>query len=208
MKTNFKLQLLLALFVSLLVAVNLLGVKIITLLGISVSVGIFMMPIMFLITDIVEEVYGKKVALQFVYVGVISLLLVLAYTAVFVALPPHDRFLDMNEAYTSIFGVSLRMMVASIIAFFLAQMHDLWAFEFWKQKTNGKYLWLRNNLSTMVSQAIDTLLFMFIAFYGITPKFTVGFIISLAIPYYLFKIAFAALDTPFVYLGVKWLKKK
>jgi len=68
-------------------------------------------------------------------------------------------------------------------------------------------LWLRNNLSTIVSQFIDSTVFMFVAFYALTPKFTVAFIFSLIIPYYLFKVAFAVLDTPFVYLGVKWLKK-
>ena len=100
------------------------------------------------------------------------------------------------------------MIIASIIAFVVSQTHDVWAFEFWKKKTHGKMLWLRNNASTMVSQVIDTLLFMMIAFYGISDKFTFGFIITLAIPYYLFKIAFAALDTPFVYLGARWLKGK
>ena len=68
-------------------------------------------------------------------------------------------------------------------------------------------LWLRNNLSTMSSQAIDTLLFMFIAFYGINDKFTVSFILHLCLSYWLFKILLAALDTPFVYLLVKWLRK-
>ena len=63
------------------------------------------------------------------------------------------------------------------------------------------------NLSTIVSQLIDTFVFMMIAFYQLTPKFTFIFIIHLIIPYYLFKILFAIIDTPFVYLGVNWLKK-
>ena len=99
------------------------------------------------------------------------------------------------------------MIVASLIAFIVSQTHDIWAFDFWKKKFKGKYLWIRNNASTFVSQAIDTLLFMFIAFYGISDKFTVHFILQLSLTYWLFKITFAALDTPFVYLLVKWLKK-
>jgi len=95
-----------------------------------------------------------------------------------------------------------------LVAFTLSQTHDIWAFNFWKQKTKGRFLWLRNNLSTIVSQFIDSTIFMFIAFYAITPKFTVGFIFSLIIPYWLFKIAFAILDTPLVYAGVKWLREK
>ena len=206
MKTHLKLQILLGIFVGLLIGMNLLGGKITTLFGISVSVGIFMVPLTYLITDIVEEVYGKKIAKHFVLAGVIALIMIFFYTALCVWLEPHDRYTEMNDAYTSIFNGSLRIMVASVVAFLLAQFHDVWAFEFWKKKTKGKMLWLRNNLSTFVSQGIDTFVFMMIAFYHVTPKFTFGFIISLAIPYYLFKIGFAVLDTPFVYLGVKWLR--
>lgn len=203
---NLRLNILLGLFVGLLIGMNLLGVKITTLLGISVSVGIFMVPLTFLITDIVEEVYGKKVTTQFIIAGVITLVMVLLYSVLFIWLEPNERYI-YNEEYKTIFGASLRIMIASIVAFLLAQFHDLWAFNFWKKKTAGKALWLRNNLSTFVSQAIDTFVFMMIAFYQVAPKFDVAFIIQLAIPYYIFKIAFAVLDTPLVYLGVWWLKK-
>jgi len=204
---DLKLSLLLGLFTALLVAVNFLGIKVIPFFGVSTSVGIFLVPLTFLITDIVAEVYGKQLSRKFVLSGMISLVVVLVATAVFIELPPHERF-ENNEQYRTVFGASLRITAASLAAFGLSQFHDIWAFEFWKKKTEGKYLWLRNNLSTMVSQAIDTLVFMFLAFYMISPKFDALFILELAWPYYLFKIGFAALDTPLVYAGVKWLKKK
>ena len=206
MKKDFKLHLLLGLFCGLLVGMNLLGGKITSLFGISVSVAIFMAPLAFLITDIVEEVYGRKVTQSFVWAGMATIIIMFLYTALFVVLEPHTRY-SFNEEYKTIFGASLRMMIASVIAFFLAQTHDIWAFNFWKEKTKGRFLWLRNNLSTVVSQFIDSTVFMFIAFYALTPKFTMAFIFSLIIPYYLFKVLFAVLDTPFVYLGVKWLRK-
>jgi len=206
MKKDFKLHLLLGLFCGLLVGMNLLGGKITSLFGISVSVAIFMAPLAFLITDIVEEVYGRKVTQSFVWAGMATIIIMFLYTALFVILEPHARY-SFNEEYKIIFGASLRMMIASVIAFFLAQTHDIWAFNFWKEKTKGRFLWLRNNLSTVVSQFIDSTVFMFIAFYALTPKFTMAFIFSLIIPYYLFKVLFAVLDTPFVYLGVKWLRK-
>ncbi|MCK5849197.1 MAG: queuosine precursor transporter [Caldisericia bacterium] len=201
-----KLNILFALFIGLLVGMNLLGGKIVSIWGVSVSVGIFMVPLTFLITDMVAEVFGKKTAKQFVTCGVIVLVAIFLYTTLFTLLPPHERY-SFNNQYTIIFGSSLRMIIASIIAFMLSQYHDVFAFEFWKKKTNGKALWLRNNLSTITSQLIDTLLFMFIAFYRIAPQFTFWFVLQLCIPYYLFKILFAVLDTPFVYIGVKWLKK-
>jgi len=202
--SNSKLSFLLGLFVSLVIGMNLLGGKITELFGVSVSVAIFMVPLTFLITDIVAEVYGKEMSRRFVMIGVVSIVIMLGYVILSIALPAHERY-TLNAEYTAIFSSSIRIMVASVIAFFFSQLHDIWAFEFLKKKMDGKALWLRNNLSTFVSQAIDSLLFMFIAFYQVAPQFTALFIIELAIPYYLFKILFAALDTPFVYLGVHWL---
>ena len=206
MKSNFKLRLLLGVFISLIVGMNFLGAKLVSFFGISVSVAIFMLPFSFLITDMVAEVYGKKYSKEFVIIGEVVLVLMFFFSFLFVQLEPHERFV-FNQEYSLIFSSSLRIMAASAVAFFLSQLHDVWAFEFWKQKTGGKFLWLRNNLSTMVSQVIDTLVFMFLAFYQVTEKYDVGFIFELAIPFYLFKVLFAALDTPFVYLGVRWLRR-
>ena len=205
MTTNFRLNLLLGIFVGLIIGMNLLGGKIIDFFGVSASVGIFMVPITFLITDIVAEVYGKKAAQQFVNIGVIALVMIFIYTSIFINLSPNARFLA-NTEYRTIFGASLRIIIASIIAFIISQSHDVWAFHYWKKKTGDRFLWLRNNLSTIVSQAIDTLIFMTIAFYKITPQFDFAFIIKLAIPFYILKVIFALLDTPFAYLGVRWLK--
>ena len=200
-----KVMVLIGVFVTALVTANLLGTKITTLFGVSVSVGIFAYPLTFLVTDILEEVYGRRVAQRLIPVGIVTLLLMLALVLISTALPAAERYAS-NEAYRTIFGQSTRMSLASLVAFFLAQMHDVWAFAFLKAKTHGRALWLRNTLSTSVSQLIDTVLFMFIAFYQITEKFDVPFIISLIIPYWLFKMLFAVIDTPFVYAGVRWLR--
>lgn len=202
-----KTLILLGIFVSALIIANLLGTKITTIFGISVSVGIFAYPISFLCTDIIEEVRGKKITKQFIKSGMIALTMMFAWVALSVYLPPASRY-TLNTEYTAVFSNSMRMIIASLVAFTIGQYHDIWAFGFWKKKTKGKFLWLRNNLSTIFSQFIDTTIFMFIAFYGISPKFDVAFIIQLIIPYWLFKIAFAIIDTPLVYLGVKWLKKE
>ena len=189
-----------------LVAANLLGGKITTIFGISVSVAIFTYPLTFLVTDIISEVHGKAKGYSLVLSGMACLLILLLITYISIILPPNARYAD-NDSYVAVFQASLRFIIASVIAFILSQIHDIWSFHFWKEKTKGRSLWLRNNASTMVSQFIDTVVFMFIAFYQVSPKFDFAFMWHLIIPYYLFKVVFALLDTPFCYLGVKWLKK-
>lgn len=206
MNQHYKLTLVSSIFVAGLLSANLLGSKVTTIFGIAVSVGIFAYPLTFLMTDAIGEVYGKQKAKQVVWSALIAQILVLILVWVSIKLPPAGRY-HLNTEYVAVFSGSLRMIIASLIAFIVSQTYDIWAFEWFKKKTKGKMLWLRNNLSTMSSQAIDTLLFMFIAFYGINDKFTVSFILHLCLSYWLFKILLAALDTPFVYLLVKWLRK-
>lgn len=207
---EFKTNLLVALFIASLIASNLLGGKIseISLLAIPIvfSVGLIPFALTFPITDIITEVHGKKKAQEVIYIALAALIFVLIMTVIAVQLPFAERSWINAEQYTPVFEQSLRILIASIIAFFIAQMHDVFSFEFWRKKTNGKHLWLRNNASTIVSQAIDSTIFMFIAFYQVSPKYDVNFIISLIIPYYILKVGLAILDTPLVYVGVKWLK--
>lgn len=201
---DYKLQLLLTVFISSLLLGNLLGSKLISVLGVVTSVGFFGYPLTFLITDIVEEVKGKEVTRVFVHAGFLALCMAVVFVFFSTSFPPAAQYAS-NEAFNNVFSSSLRLIVASLTAFLIGQYHDLWAFNFWKQKTNGKHLWLRNNLSTIVSQLIDSLVFMFVAFYHQTPEMGVAFVFSMAMPYWALKIVFALLDTPFVYLGVRWL---
>lgn len=204
--TEKKTNILLGLFIGAIVAANLIGLKIANFGIFEASVGILVFPITFLVTDIIEEVHGKEKTKEFILIGFITLVFVLLIMTLAVLLPFAERSM-VKEEYTKIFGTTIRIFVASLTAFGFSQMHDVWAFNFWKKKTKGKFLWLRNNMSTIASQFIDTTLFMFIAFYAISPKFTVAYVFSLIIPYWLVKVLFALGDTPFCYLGVKWLKK-
>ncbi len=214
---KFKTNLLLGLFVASLIAANLIGSKIAKLGFIEFSVGIFAYPLTFLITDMIEEVHGKEKTKMFVWVGFICMTTVLLMTVLAVLLPYAPRSYVKSEQYNPVFGTSIRFFIASITAFVISQMHDIWAFNFWKQKTKGKFLWLRNNLSTIMSQLIDTIIFMFIALYYLpfsfipaalntSPKFNFAYMFILIIPYWTLKVVIAVFDTPFIYLGVKWLQ--
>ncbi|MBR5098901.1 MAG: queuosine precursor transporter [Spirochaetales bacterium] len=202
-----KRDLLFALFVASMVMVNTLGSKITTILGVRVSVGIFFVPVLFLTTDIIGEVFGRKEASRFVNMATIMLVLLFVMMSVCIAIRPNESW-DMQEQYAIVFGSSMRMTIASLVSFVVAQQLDVFMFSLWGKITKGKHLWIRNNMSTIVSQLIDTTIFEFIAFWHLTPKFTTAYIFSLILPYWLFKVVFALLDTPFCYLGVWWLSGK
>ncbi|MDP7180359.1 MAG: queuosine precursor transporter [Candidatus Woesearchaeota archaeon] len=216
-KLEKKTNLLLGLFVAAIIAANLLGSKITHLGFIEFSVGIFAFPLTFVITDIIEEVHGKAKTKEFVRVAFICVVFVLLMAVLAVSLPFADRSYVQAEQYNRVFGMSIRFFIASVTAFILSQTHDIWAFNFWKEKTKGKYLWLRNNLSTIISQLIDTVVFMFIALFYLpfdfipqilntSPKFTVAYLFALIIPYWLLKVVIAIVDTPAVYAGVYWMR--
>lgn len=200
-----RLTILTGLFVAFLIAMNVLGGKIIPLGPFSTSVAFLIVPWSFLVTDIVEEVYGKKKSKELIIAGVVSLVIFLGFILIFVALPPASRF-KQNEEYTAIFGTSARIVFASITAFLLSQFHDVWSF--WKLRafTKKRFLWFRTNVSTILSMVIDTFVFMFLAFYMLTPMFTFWFVIQMIIPYLIFKMIWGIMSTPLVYIGAKWLK--
>lgn len=201
-----KIFLLQIIFITSMILANVIGIKIVNIGPVAASIGTILVPISFLITDILSEVKGKKHVYNLVWFTVVALVFSYLFIQLSVIMAPADRFAETNSAFVTIFSGSARIFLASIVAFLISQFHDLWAFEFWKAKTKGRFLWLRNNLSTMVSQAIDTVIFMFLAFYQLTPQFDAAYVWELTIPYYILKIILAFLDTPFVYLGVKWLR--
>ena len=196
-----------ALYITSMVMVNTIGSKIIMLFGVRVSVGIFFMPALFLVTDIIGEVKGHKDATLFVRMSIFMLALLFVMTGISVKIAPHPSW-DLQSQYQQVFGMSMRMSLASLVSFAVSQTIDIKIFMLFKKISGGKRLWIRNNISTMTSQFIDTVIFMFIAFYQLTPTFTVSYVFALIIPYWIFKVVFALIDTPLCYLGVKWLSKK
>ena len=170
-------------------------IKLVDLFGIGATLGNIVYATGFLVTDILSENHGKKEATQAVWIGFFSLLaMTLIMTLALKFTPSADDF--AQPALETIFTVMPRLAFASMVAYLLSQGHDVWAFHFWKKRTQGKWLWLRNNASTMVSQLLDSVVFTTLAFYGTVPT---NVFWQLVISTYVLKFLVAALDTPFVY---------
>ncbi len=178
------------------------GVKLAVFLGLVVPAGTIAYSVTFPITDIVDEVYGKRRAVYIVWAGLAAEVAALALMYAETLLPPLEP--GMQERYLEVFTPQLRIVAASIVAYLASQHHDVWAFWKWREVTKGRHLWIRNNASTMVSQLIDSGLFVTVAFYGLFP---IDVIIEMIVSMWLFKVVIAALDTPFVYLGVALLSR-
>jgi queuosine precursor transporter len=204
MQRETRFFLLVALFVASVIAANLMGNKIAVFGFFDAAVGIMVFPLSYLALDVIQEVEGRETARRIVLATMAVLAYVLLITFIATQLPSAARDFYPEE-YNRIFGISVRVMVASLTAFLLAEFLDIEVFRALKEWTHRRMLWLRATGSTIVSQFIDTTVFMFLAFYGVTPKFTAMYIFTLVIPYWLLKCAVAILGTPFVYLGVRWL---
>ncbi|MCP3978238.1 MAG: queuosine precursor transporter [bacterium] len=192
-----------ALFVTLVVLTNTVGVKLFVLFGVTLPVSILWYPVTFLITDVVSEVFGARRARFLVVMGFAMSVLLLAGSVVGIALPTAPVY-PLEEDYRNIFGPVWRLLFGSMAAYLLAQMVDVQLFHFWKRLTRGRHLWLRNNASTMVSQLVDSVTVNMIFLYKNPTVFNgdLGDLIGIIVSVYLFKVAIAALDTPLCYLGV------
>ena len=206
MQRETKFYLLASLFVASVIAANLMGNKIAVFGFFDAAVGIMVFPLSYLALDVIQEVEGRETARRIVLATMAVLAYVLVVTYIATQLPSAARDF-YPEQYNLVFGISVRVMVASITAFLIAELLDIEVFRALKEWTHRRMLWLRATGSTVVSQFIDTTVFMFLAFYGVTPKFTALYIFTLVIPYWLLKCAVAIFGTPFVYLGVRWLGK-
>jgi uncharacterized integral membrane protein (TIGR00697 family) len=193
-----------ALFVTLVVLTNTVGVKLFTVGGVTLPVSIVWYPLTFLVTDIVSEIYGSRRARYLVLTGFAMSVLLLLVSLIGVALPAAS-FYPLDEDYRNIFGPIWRLLGASMVAYLLAQMIDVQLFHFWKRLTKGRHLWLRNNGSTMISQLVDTFAVNMIFLYGNSTVFqgTLGDLLGIILSAYLVKVAIAAADTPLCYLGVR-----
>jgi len=200
-----KLLVALAVYLTSLFAANTLGLKIMPFIfGSHLSVAVFSFPVVFLMTDVVGEVYGKRAAKIFVLAGFVSTALFIAYSFLSLAMPWSVDGEWAKQGYNQIFGVSIRIAIASLTAFIIAEYQDVLAFFFFREKLGARFFWLRSFLSNLWSQFLDTTIFMVIAFAGVYPTRT---LLSIIVSWWLYKVAMGALYTPLSYLGIYLLRE-
>ena len=176
--------------------------KCFSLFGFTANACIVQYAVTFLITDILSEKYGKKEAGKAVWYSISAMLLWVIGTQLALLFTPISATKNMSDVLNSIFGLTPRIFVSSMVANICSQNFDVFMYHFiWKKTGNNKrFLWLRNNGSTTVSQLIDTVVFILLAFWCMYPA---GTVLNLLFTTYIFKALVAILDTPFIYAARK-----
>ncbi len=178
--------------------------KTVELFGITASLGNIVYATSFLATDILSENYGHKDAGNAVGIGFISLAALTLFMNLALMFRPSPADF-VQESMSTVFALLPRIALGSFVAYGVSQVHDVWAYSFLKRKhPANKWIWLRNNASTMVSQAIDSLIFVTIAFAGILPAAEFW---EIVLSTYILKWAVAAADTPLVYWAASWKRR-
>ncbi len=201
---NNKLLFALVLYVSAIFMSNLLGLKTMPFFfGTHISFAVFTLPFVFITTDIVGKIYGKDMAKRFVFLGFFALILWTIFSIFAQVLPWSTQTFDrIGDAYETIFSLSIRVGIASLVAFFLSEYLDVLVFFHFKNQKRS--FWLASFFSNLVSQLIDSTVFMFIAFYGF---FDTEQIIMMTLPWWIYKVSMGVIYMPFSYLALKFLKK-
>ena len=180
---------------------ELIGGKIIQLGPFIMSIGIIPWPVVFLTTDLINEYYGKNGVKKLTFIT--ASLIAYAFIVLFFSMNiPAAKGVSAvtDEQFQAVFGQSMWIIFASIVAFLVSQFVDVFIFWLLRNKTGGKMIWLRSTGSTVISQLIDTFIVLGIAFW-LTGKMSTSEYVNAALTGYTFKLIIAIILTPLIYLG-------
>jgi uncharacterized integral membrane protein (TIGR00697 family) len=183
-----------AVFVGAAVFAGIHGAKLIGFGPFVFDAGLITFALTFLCTDIVSEVYGKKYAKRLIAGGFIAIIIGIIFTQISLLLPAAADW-QLASEYTAIFSTGIRTSLALLATYITSQLTDIAIFAWIKKKTNGKYLWLRNNGSTMIAGLVDAVVFTTVAFYGVYD------LLPIILSAYAARVIISMIDTPFIYLG-------
>ncbi len=197
------LDLLTTAFVVVLLVSNLLAQKICLIGGFAVSGAILLFPITYIFGDIFTEVYGFAASRRAIWMGFFATLLLYLVSAITIALPPAPGWHN-QQAFTTVFGIIPRILAASLVAFWAGEFANSYVMARMKLLTSGRALWSRTIGSTLVGQAVDTVLVISLTFAGTVPAATIANMIATG---YLLKVGYEVLATPLTYLVINRLKR-
>ena len=187
--------------------------------GYSLPVGLITYPLTFLVTDTVTEIWGGKRARLMILLALAMNLLSLVIIQLSIRLPPdpvwvvegnffgYTDLVAYQNAYESVFGVNSLLVTGSLISYLVTQLLDVRIFSRIRELTGSKHLWLRNNVSTLFSQAVDTMI-MGSTYFFLAMGMSVEVALPLMLGIYLYKVIFSLCDTPFLYLAVGLLRRR
>jgi hypothetical protein len=194
-----------AAFVTVLLCSNVIGAeKVVTLGGFTFGAGILFFPISYFFNDVLTEVYGYARSRKVVWAGFVGMVFASIMALVVVALPPAQGW-EHQKAYEVVFGQTYRIVLASLTAFFCGEFANSFTLAKMKILTKGNYLWTRTIGSTAVGEAVDSLIFYPIAFYGFWPT---DLVLKVMVTNYLLKVIWEIAATPVTYKVVNFLKQK
>ena len=192
-----------ALFVTCILAANILIVKQISVAGITLPAAIVIFPLSYIFGDVLTEVYGYSQARRVIWLGFFCNLLLVAAIWLVGILPPSPIF-EAQAAYDRILGSTPRFLLASFLAYLAGEFFNSYIMAKMKLLTKGRWLWMRTIGSTVAGEGVDTVIVLGISFAGVLPP---EVIMGMVFWHWLLKTAYEALATPLTYLAVGYLKK-
>ncbi len=186
---------------------NIMGPKLTVVAGLQTSMGVILYSSIFFATDLLSEKYGRGEAQRAVLLGFFVSIALVVMTQLSMMYIPTQRpetsvFAESVHAATvTLFDYTPRFVFGSLLAYLISQSLDVWVFHRIRDATQGRHLWLRNTGSTLISQAVDTLIYGLVVWWGLVDLVTA---LQLAAAKYVFKFAIAVIDTPFIYIACRW----
>lgn len=199
----FKKEGLFAIIVANIILCNIQVPKLVELFGFTMTLGNILYGSIFLATDLLSEFYGKKEAKKGVMLGFTFMIFMTIVMQLALLFQPAEGGIEIHNALSSIFSLMPRIALGSMVAYLVSQSHDVWMYLLLKEKTKGAHLWIRNNVSTALSQLIDSVVFCVIAFWGMLE---IPILIEIVLTTYFMKLLVSLIDTPFIYAAKRMYK--
>jgi len=196
--------LIVAVFVTCLISANIVAVKLVDVAGLIVPAGIIIFPISYIVGDVLTEVYGFRRARRVIWLGFFCNLVAVIGIVIAQKLPGAS-FWDAQAAYDRILGYTPRLLLASFVAFLVGEFANSYVLSRMKVATQGRWLWTRTIASTIVGEGLDSVIFIFIAFWGTSPS---DALLSAMLTQWVFKTLYETAATPVTYVVINFIKRK